>query len=446
MPSTIFTRISHSTIFNRTRRWLLWGAVLLACPAIALAQHHGGGASLGGGGGLTRPDGVDEKDTLQDFHRAMEVQATSLQATEFQAVVKNTEAAKEKLQEFQQRKNEKTAAERGDTAFDQALENARSGSKKFVEGFSDAQKSGLRETIKRLDKADSDVEQEVKRLDQVAGGAEVNVRAESMEKALADFSNQQLALGRQMGIILANGQDLTFNLPPVKSVVRIGNRGVGVAASGELSQVSTANDRRTFALELVADLSDLQRNIEDLLRAQLDRSDRCGEQVAIRQAMFTPSTPTSVVFMRLHFERWICTRLSSQVVPRELGEGDGGVEVKLTAAVEKSGEIKLSSEFGHIDGNAMVVDSLRSGNLGDDMRDGVTKLVLSAIQAGTDLKSILPPAVQGNVSMERARFQNNGSGDLSLLLEGQAEISNAQANELATQLNKTLSAQDTTPH
>src|SRR5271157_808108 len=205
-------------------KMLLWVAMILVCPAIATAQHHGGhgvGGSTPGGPG--RPDGVDEKDTLKDFHHALAVQATSQQIAEFQTLVKNAEAAKTELQQFQQRSQERDAAESArDAALDQALEKARSETQKFIGGFSDAQKSGLKEIAKRLGKADSDLEQEEKKLDQSlqlanVAGSEVASHAESLDKALSDFANQQLALGREMGITLATGQDLTFTLPSVNS-------------------------------------------------------------------------------------------------------------------------------------------------------------------------------------------------------------------------------------
>ncbi len=42
------------------------------------------------------------------------------------------------------------------------------------------------------------------------------LHAESLNKALSDFYNQQLALGREMSITLATGRDTAFTLPPVK--------------------------------------------------------------------------------------------------------------------------------------------------------------------------------------------------------------------------------------
>jgi len=77
------------------------GLVLLVHPIAATAQRHGGGgAGMGSGGlsGISRPSGVDEKDSLKDFHRALAMQASSQQIADFQALVKDTQAAQTALQ------------------------------------------------------------------------------------------------------------------------------------------------------------------------------------------------------------------------------------------------------------------------------------------------------------------------------------------------------------
>jgi hypothetical protein len=51
--------------------------------------------------------------------------------------------------------------------------------------------------------------------------------------------------------------------------------------------------------------------------------------------------------------------------------------------------------------------------------------------------------VQNSATLQSARFQDAGVGALSLLLDGQMEISNEQADLLASQLNQALSAQGT---
>ncbi len=371
----------------------------------------------------------------------MEVQATAAQISEFQVLVKSTEVAKARLHEYQQGSTEKPAVAARDTSLDQAVENARSGTKNFLAGFSDEQKSGLKEATKRLEKADSDLEQEERKLDrsaQVVISSDAEARAAGLDKALTDFSNQQLALGRQMGIILASGQDSTFTFPAVKSTARFADHLVGLTSAGQLSQTAAEGRQRTFKLQLIADLSDVQQNITELLRSAVDRSDRCGERIAVQQAMLSPASPASTLFVRLHYERWICTRLGAQTSTNEIAESDGSVEMQLTPMLGKSGA-EISSQLGRIEGSAMMADAVRQGRLGDDLRDTAGRLLLSCIQAGTDLKTALPSAVQADAVLQNAKFADGGAGSLIVVLEGQAQISDEQANLLASQLNQALS-------
>jgi hypothetical protein len=432
---------------------LILGLALLACPLAATAQRHGGGALAGGGGlsGTSRPSGVDEKDSLKDFHQALALQASSEQIAEFQTLIKSTETAQAEVQAFLQhlQKENNAPGPAGPEPLDRALESARSGSKKFQDGFSPAQKTGLREIAKRLAKADSDLDQEQKKLDQSldakAPSPEVVPHAASLDKALMDFYNQQLALGREMSITLASGQDMAFTLPSVKALVHIDRLTVPVTVSGVLSQTASQGGQRTFKLDLMADLSTLQQGVADVLRAQLDSSQTCGQRVSIQQARLTPAAPTSLLVVRLHFERWMCTGAPGQQSSNELAEGNATVEIKLTAAVEegkdKEKALVVKPSFGRTDATGMLGEELRSGALGEDLQDKAAQSVLSAARAATDFKIALPLAVQNSATIQTAKFREVGVGGLGVVLSGQVEISNEQADQLAKQLNQTLSAQ-----
>src|ERR1700719_2750405 len=130
---------------------LVLGSVLFAYPLAATAQRHGGGGMAGGGlSGNSRPSGVKEEDTLKDFHEAMALQATSQQTAEFQVLIKNTETLKAELQTLREQLHNENGAPESvhPEALDQALENARSGTKTFQQGFSPAQRSGLKDVAK----------------------------------------------------------------------------------------------------------------------------------------------------------------------------------------------------------------------------------------------------------------------------------------------------------
>jgi hypothetical protein len=426
---------------------LLLSSALLLCPLAARAQRHGGGASPGTvGGGISRPDGVDEKDSLQDFHHAMAVQATSEQVAQFQALVKTIEEAKSRVQGFEQKAGKPDSTQDapvGDAQLDQSIESARAGSKKFLDGFSDGQKSGLKELIKRLAKADSDLETEEKKLDQSlqanAAGTDIGPHAESLDKALTEFSSEQLAIGREMDIVLASGDDLSFTFAPVKSAAHIGSQTTAITVSGMLSQTATQGGQRTFKLRMITDLLDLQQNATQLLRPEIEHGSDCGERLLLRQASIAPSTPVSVLILQLHYERWSCRGSISS----EIAEGDGTVEIKLTPTVEKPNVLKLAAAYSRINASGMMGDSLRTGDLGDDLRDRVTHSILEAMQAGADFKTNLPPAVQNSAVIQSVKFQDAIAGRLTVVLDGQMEVSNDQVNLMASQLNQSLAAPGT---
>jgi hypothetical protein len=406
----------------------------------------------GAGGGTGLGSGVSEKDDLRNFHQAMAVQATDEQRAAFAKLAQYTQAASDRLKGFRELLQKVSASsplsDRA-TSLDQAIEQARASNKNFLASFSSKQKSGLKDIAKKLEKADSDLDKQVKALDQIvqivqtskSDGEPVASSAASLAKELATFQDEQLALGREMGILLpTDGQDLTFNLPKVTNSINVAGQPVSISASGIVSRQSAGtpagtpneNGRNLFSLKLAADLSDVQHNITAILRSKLTLSPRCGERLEIRQATLTPMAPDSLVVARLHFERWVCP--PGQASPMEVAGGDGTIEVKLTPSVEQKAGLGLISEITRVDAERFLRDMLRSGDLGDTLREQIAASVLSAMQKGTDLKATLPPAAQQSATLQKAQFQDAGAGQLSLLLEGQLQFSEEQTQQFAAQI------------
>ena len=424
---------------------LLLASLLVLCPTTMTAQHHGGHGVAGGvGGANNRPTGVDEKDPLKDFHRALAVEATSQQASEFQALVKETDTAKSSLRRFVEGQQERGAGSQTGihaTEIDQLLERLRADNQKFVDGFSAVQKSGLKENLKKLAKADSDLQASQQKLDATSQAAnsstEFRARGEKLITSLTEFSDQQLALGDEMGILLAQGSDLTFTLP--------GQTTAEVPVSGELSQRAAQGAHRTFRLRMVVDLSDLEERATEILRAQLDAARSCGERLAVREATMTSATPAALVALQLHYERWSCFKLAGQTGSQELAEQEGSVEVKVTPLVGKANTLKLEAELSRIVAGGAMGDSLRSGDLGQELRDKLTHSILSAVPLGENFQKYLPPAAREFAIVQNAKFQDTGVGKLSVILDGQLDLSDEQVNLMASQLNEARFAQGTTP-
>jgi hypothetical protein len=172
----------------------------------------------------------------------------------------------------------------------------------------------LKEITKRLGKADSELAQQAKVLDQQvevnSPGAQMAGTAHNLQGALTGFQREQADLGEEMSIVTSSqSSDVAFKLPTVKNTVSFANQPVVVTLSTAISKAAVEGSVNTFEMELAADLSDLQQTIADVLRARLDTSDRCGEQIALQTATLTPQESTGLVMAQLHYERWSCTTM-----------------------------------------------------------------------------------------------------------------------------------------
>src|ERR1039458_6921441 len=93
---------------------LVMGAGLLLCAPVVLAQF----GNMGGHVGPNTSGGVDEKDTLKNFHQAME----------FQSAVESTENANQEFEELRsdvQKRGDAAAVSNRATALRLAIEKAR---------------------------------------------------------------------------------------------------------------------------------------------------------------------------------------------------------------------------------------------------------------------------------------------------------------------------------
>jgi hypothetical protein len=412
---------------------LFLGAALSMSPCALFAQHGTGGmgGSLAGGGGLSGSGGIasglDTKDDLKGFHDVLALQASRPQISQFKLMLKSTEAASSELQAFQEQaaKENKTDLGEREKTISAAIEQVRTENATFLEQLSDRQKSGLRETIKKLNKTDSELAQQVKALNSEIAERKtenpITTSADNLKTSLANFHDLQLALGDEMSISPgANNIEAAYTITPVKTTVNFENQPIAIITSGSVSKVALPGVQNAFRVQLAADLSDLQQNLTEVLRTQINRSDQCGEQITIQTAALTPSAPTSSVLAQLHYERWAC--FGGRGNANEMAEGNGSMEVTLTPMIAEDGTLRISPVVSRIDAEGLVGDLLRSGTLGETVRDKIAESVLSAVRQGSDYKAILPPAAQGYVKLQRAQFQGMGAGELSIVLDGSMQV------------------------
>ncbi|HVI06733.1 MAG TPA: hypothetical protein VND65_00420 [Candidatus Binatia bacterium] len=407
---------------------------LLALGCICQAQRGpgsvGGGSSVGGGlSGGGRASGVSVKDDLKDFHEALALQATGQQVSQFQAMVNSAEAAGKEL------KNLERAATGNDAkgsplALEQSIEKARDDSRKFLDGLSDQQKTGLREVIRRLSHADGDLAQQARQVDQLAGAgaAALASAARNLDAALAGFRAQQQSLGEAMSILSPAGAVGTrFLIPTVRTSIKFQNQSLFIPVSGSISE--PANNDGPFEFEASEDLTELQGNIAGLLRGHVEKGIRCGDRISLVNAILTPASANARLALNLHYEHWGCFGAAAN----EIAEGEAAMDLKLTPSAA-DGTLRLAIDTTRIEAQEMIQERLRSGTAGDELRSEIAETLLAAMQQAANAKTLLPPAAQDSATLTRAAFDSTGSGRLILLLVGEIKLNAAKAIALNAQL------------
>jgi hypothetical protein len=250
-----------------------------------------------------------------------------------------------------------------------------------------------------------------------------------------------LVVGIQALSAPARGEEFTFKIPAQKVSLNVDSQPIAIIASGIISVTTRGHDEYLLKLELAADLSDFQQKMTGLLRSQLDKDDRCGDRIAIQQGSLTPAEPSSLAVVQLHYERYVCVKAFGKQMPRKLVGGNGMVQMKLTPTVEEGKTLRLVPEVELIQADGSLGELLRSGPIGNMLREKITKALLSAMQKGTERSLTLPPAAQDIAAIDKAQFKDAGSGRLAVVLGGEAQISAKQVQLLRSQLKQRMPTQ-----
>lgn len=165
--------------------------VLMLSQGLLAQQHHGRhGAGAPASGQDSSPD------DLTDFKRAIALQATPDQVSRFRVSAKSLEVARESVKRLQS--GDRKIAEMEDLSF--AVTDAQTNNAKFLASFSEAQRSGLKEYIRKITKANGELNKQSKTL----GGSKYEPAAvEKIDHALAEMQSNQLAICTEMGITSA---------------------------------------------------------------------------------------------------------------------------------------------------------------------------------------------------------------------------------------------------
>jgi hypothetical protein len=182
--------------------WVACGIVLLVNPHGLNAQRRGG---RGAGAGRT-PTGVQPKDDLKDFNKAIALQATPDQVQQYRELSGIVEAARKSAQDLLLAANgSNPKAFQNQDSLSDAVAEAHTANEKFVRSFSAAQKAGLKAQTKKLEKSNSEIAKHIESLARVLGqGAgkdkQISSAADKLEKALSTLQANQRLIGDEMGI------------------------------------------------------------------------------------------------------------------------------------------------------------------------------------------------------------------------------------------------------
>jgi hypothetical protein len=242
----------------------------------------------------------------------------------------------------------------------------------------------------------------------------------------------RLVVGVCLAVVcLAQAQtgNLTLKIPPVKTSLNLEGQPIEITAWGSVSSAPSG----IFRLALNVDLGNFQENLTPVLAAQLNRSDRCGERLSVQRATIAPAAPPAVLTAYVHYERFACAKAFGKEIVKRLAGGNGVVEVNLTPSVGEN-RITLVAEVRKIDADGSLGELLRSGSLGDSIREKIAASIESAIQKSANLKSTLPAEMESAATIQTVQFADGGAGRLWLTISGEVRLPAEQMRDAARKL------------
>jgi len=226
-----------------------------------------------------------------------------------------------------------------------------------------------------------------------------------------------------------NNPQLT--IPRIKTSINLDQQTIEITVWGTVTMTPAG----IFNLALTVDLGDFQEHLTPVLAAQLNRSDRCGEQLSVEKAALAPDAPSSALTANVNYERYACVKAFGKQIVKKLVGGHGVIEVKLTPAVADN-NISLDAEVRKIDADGSLGEVLRSGSLGDSIREQISDSVESAIQKSADLKSTLPAEIESALTVKTVQFADGGAGRLWLTISGEVRLSAEQLRGVASRVGQ----------
>jgi hypothetical protein len=223
-------------------------------------------------------------------------------------------------------------------------------------------------------------------------------------------------------VVVALAQSQTgIQIPPIKTSVTIENQPLQITISGTASAINPG----VTTLALTIDLGDLQAHLTPVLSATVNRSDRCGERLSVERVSLAPDAPASVLIANVNYERYACVKALGKEIVKKVLSGHGMIEVSLTPSVADN-NISLDAQVRKVDADGSLGELLRSGDVGDSIREEISDSIESAIQKVTDLKAALPAAIESAAAIKTVQFADGGAGRLWLKITAEVHLPEEQ--------------------
>jgi hypothetical protein len=132
----------------------------------------------------------------------------------------------------------------------------------------------------------------------------------------------------------------------------------------------------------------------------------------------------------VHCERFGCAKAFGKEIVNRLAGGDGVVEVNLAPSVGER-RIMLATHVRKIDADGSLGELLRSGSLGDSIRERIAASIESAIQKSVNVKSTPPAEMENVAAIQTVQFADGGAGRLWLAITGEVRLSAGQFRDVA---------------
>jgi hypothetical protein len=225
----------------------------------------------------------------------------------------------------------------------------------------------------------------------------------------------------QAGVCLGQTGALTLKIPPLKTSLDLEGQPVGITTWGSV----TAARVGVFRLAVTVDLGDFQERFTQVLAAQLNESDRCGDRLTVEQATLSPAAPSALLTATLRYDRYICVKALGREIVKKLVGSNVEVDVDLAPAVE-SNDLKLAAKVRKINADGSLGELLRTGALGNVLREKIESNIETNLQRVANRKTTLPPSIEGSTVIQTVQFADGGAGRLWLNIGGEARLSEMQ--------------------